>query len=404
MPVRLLALLLLLLGASRLRAQIDPVKRELIQVGYNLPLEGHGPISAYAYYYANLPDFYRTNLTLRLAVAPVYLDAEFGFRHLLGPQTDLGVGISGGGWGDSYAEIDRGQFLQSESFPGDGGGCSASIYHLFNDGGLIPLHGLIRSEFHYAAYRPDKDTASNFVLPDNQPSMNFRTGLRWGGKEPVMMPEVAMEISGWYENMFRFDPNLYGFNENFEVNKTTHLFWGRALLAYTLPKSKQNFNVSLTVGTSIHADRFSCYRLGGILPLGSEFPLTLPGYYFQELSATSFGLLSAQYTIPLDSKQKWSITAIGATSLVDYLAGLEQPNHWNSGIGGGITYRSPNNAWQVLVAYGWGINAIRSEAGGAHTIGFLLQFDLERAHRDLFDPAEYPLRSQGLDRLFRIFQ
>jgi hypothetical protein len=55
-------------------AQIDPVKRDLIQFGYNQPLEGRAPLAAYAYYYRNEPDFLRTNMTLRLAVAPVYLD------------------------------------------------------------------------------------------------------------------------------------------------------------------------------------------------------------------------------------------------------------------------------------------------------------------------------------------
>ena len=32
------------------QAQVDPTKRELIQLGYNLPLEGSGPLSAYAFY------------------------------------------------------------------------------------------------------------------------------------------------------------------------------------------------------------------------------------------------------------------------------------------------------------------------------------------------------------------
>ena len=50
-------------------AQIDPVERDLIQFGYNQAFEGHQPLAAYAFYYHNQPDFLRTNLTLRLAVA-----------------------------------------------------------------------------------------------------------------------------------------------------------------------------------------------------------------------------------------------------------------------------------------------------------------------------------------------
>jgi hypothetical protein len=78
-------------------AQIDPVKRDLIQLGYNQAFEGHAPFAGYAFYYHNQPDFLRTNLTLRLALAPVYLDSEFGFVHGLGPNTDFAIGLAGGG-------------------------------------------------------------------------------------------------------------------------------------------------------------------------------------------------------------------------------------------------------------------------------------------------------------------
>ena len=40
------------------------------------------------FYYLNVPHFYRTNLTLRLALAPLYLDSELGIQHAIGPQTD----------------------------------------------------------------------------------------------------------------------------------------------------------------------------------------------------------------------------------------------------------------------------------------------------------------------------
>ena len=94
-------------------AQIDPVRRDLIQLGYNQAFEGHAPLAAYAFYYHNQPDFLRTNLTLRLAVAPVYLDSELGFIRALGPDTDLGIGLAGGGFADSYNEIRGGTI-----FPG----------------------------------------------------------------------------------------------------------------------------------------------------------------------------------------------------------------------------------------------------------------------------------------------
>src|SRR5436190_23042251 len=115
-------------GASVARAQIDPNKRELIQLGYNLPLKGNGPLNAYAFYYLNVPHFVRTNLTVRLAVAPVYLDSEFGISKVLGEYTDLGVGVAGGGFADTYSEVRGGKYIRAESFTGNGGGGSVSLY------------------------------------------------------------------------------------------------------------------------------------------------------------------------------------------------------------------------------------------------------------------------------------
>src|SRR2546425_2938923 len=146
MVIRLAAALVLLSGICRVGAQVDPTKRELIQLGYNYSLQGHGPLSAYAFYYANLPNFYRTNLTLRLALAPVYLDAEVGLVNLLGEHTDVGIGINGGGFADTYSEIRQGKYLRDESFTGHGGGTSLSIYHLFNPEQKGPLYGVLRNE------------------------------------------------------------------------------------------------------------------------------------------------------------------------------------------------------------------------------------------------------------------
>jgi len=107
MAVRRIFLLfqgLALLVPVAIFAQIDPVQRDLIQFGYNQPMEGREPIAAYAFYYHNDPNFLsRTNLTWRLALAPTYLDTELGFAHALGKDTDLAIGMAGGGFPDSLS-------------------------------------------------------------------------------------------------------------------------------------------------------------------------------------------------------------------------------------------------------------------------------------------------------------
>jgi len=383
-------------------SQIDPIERKLLQIGYNASFEGHAPLAMYAFYYYNKPEFLdHTNLTLRLAVAPTYLDSETGFRALLGPNTDLGIGIAGGGFADSYWEIQQGKYLPQQSFDGHGAEASVSLYHLFNPGALIPLNGVLRASGHYSFYAKTSDTAPDFELPEDQGYFRVRTGLRWGGKEPILFPSLAMELSAWYQGEFRLHDDTYGFAANpYHVNHESHLFWGEALLAYTFTNINHSFFVSVIGGSSIDADRFSAYRLGALLPMVSEFPLSLPGYYYQELSAQSFVLFGANYLMPLDKDQRWNIDLNGATAYVDYLPGLEQSNHGNTGVGGGILYKTPS--FKIMVGYAYGVDAIRSHGRGANSLGILMQLDWSKAKNEIFNPTQ-PSLWQGMQRVFGLF-
>jgi hypothetical protein len=375
-------------------AQIDPVKRDLIQLGLNEAFEGHAPFAGYAFYYHNQPDFLRTNLTLRLALAPVYLDSEFGFVGGLGPHTDFAIGLAGGGFADSYNEIRGGTYYPSQSFEGSGGEISASVYHLFNPADQIPLNLILRGTAHYSTFARADSTSPTFQLPEDRGEFNVRTGLRWGGIEPTLFPALAMELTVWYEGQFRTASGAYGFNDDRKIESHSHLFWAEAALSYTLPKSQQNFDVRLMAGTSVDADRFSAYRLGGSLPLVSEFPLSLPGYYFQEISARQFVLLNANYLLPLDKSQRWNLNVNASSTVVDYLPGEGQPGNWLSGVGGGILYRSPSDRFKIMLDYAYGIDAIRSQGRGAHSIGLLMQWDLRPTHGEGFHPA-HPDRWRG---------
>jgi hypothetical protein len=371
------ALLGLLCLAPALRGQIDPAKRQLLHLGYNPSFEGHAPIAGYAFYYLNRPDFYLEDFTLRMAIAPVYFDSELGISHALGPNTDVGFGLAGGGFADSYNEVRGGKYIPKESFDGHGGSTSVSLYHRFNPRQLIPLFGVVRGGVHYVTYTDTDDTAERFELPDDRASANFRVGLRLGGKEPVLFPRVAMELSVWAESLNRGNSGDYGFNRDRDVRASAQLFYAHAFLAYTFERG-DNFSLSMTMGDSVDADRFSAYRLGGVLPLVAEFPLIIPGYFYQEISANRFWLLNGRYALALDEKERWQLTVMAATAVVDYIDGMEQPGRWHSGVGGGITYQSVSGVWKVGVNYGYGFDAVRDRDSGAHVVSLALQFDLEQ--------------------------
>lgn len=366
------------------RGQIDPEPRELIQFGYSQPLEGASPLAAYAFYYVNEPNFSQSNLTLRVALAPVYMDSELGISGLLGPTTDLGIGLAGGGFADDYYEFHDGKYYRGQSFDGDSAEGSLSIYHLFNPGQMIPLYGVLRGREHYSIYERDQ-TDSKFVLPGNHSTAAWRAGLRLGGREPLLHPDLAAELSAWYEGQYRTDSGVYGYGDRV-LQPYVNLYWARALLIYTLPKSKQSIDISVIGGGSGHSDRFSAYRLGGNLPMASEFPLNIPGYFYQELSASSFVDFTAQYTIPIDPGKQWTIAPIASAATMNYIPGLAQPGHFNSGAGIGLGYKSRSGFWQVLGSYGYGFEAIRSGGRGGQTIGIQCQINLVRRRHP--EPSE----------------
>jgi hypothetical protein len=369
--------------ASAAQAQIDPISRNQLQLGYDQFLTGKGPQAAYAYYYLNLPGYVRTNLTLRLAVAPAYLDGELGIRGVVSPTTDLGLGIAGGFLGDYYYEIQQGDYLRGQSFQGNGGGASVSLYQRLNPGQLVPLHFVARGGFRYSTYFDGRQTEGSFELPDSRMNLYTRTGLRLAGKEPVLYPDLAMELSVWFERQWRFeDDAYYGFANDRRVNPAVNLYWAYAGVHYAWTNVGHKINLDVTAGGSDHADRFSAWRLGGVLPLVAEFPLILPGYYFQEISAERFVHLYAGYDISLDSRNRWQVRIEGATARVDYLNGFdqngfEQSNHWNTGAGAAIIYTSLHKVLKVALRYGYGFNAIRDGKNGGQSIGLLVQYDFQ---------------------------
>lgn len=373
----LLFLGVMLMVAPRAEAQVDPYRRNLVELGYDLPLTGQGPQALYIYYYYNRPDFLNTNTALRLAIAPAYVDSEIGFKHLLSPTTDVGVGFYGGAFGDNFYEVRRGNYLRGESFDGHGGGTSLSIYQLLNPNQRIPINVVVRGGAKYSTFARDSDTANSFVVPEDRLTVFFRTGLRVAGKEPTLYPDLGLELSIWFERQWRTGADPYGFGNDREVNSATSLYWAYAGLNYTWTNSGNKISLAFTVGGSEDADRFSAWRLGGVLPLVSEFPLVLPGYYYEELSAKDFVHLYAAYMIPLDREHRFRLMLEAASARIDYLPGFDEGDTWQTGAGAELGFTPRNQVFHIIVRYGYGFNALRDNERGSHSVGVLFQFDYD---------------------------
>jgi hypothetical protein len=387
--MRIRVLLLALLLAAPAAGQIDPQRRRLIQAGYDQPLGGPGPVGGYLFYYINEPGFIKPDLTLRLAAAPVYLASELGLRRL---GADFGLGLEGGGFADSYSEVRHGHYFRDESFAGDGGKASVSIYKQLNPGQRLPVNLIGRALAHVAIYRRNSKTRGDFQLPPNNFEQKYHVGLRLGGVPPRLMPARAAELSIWYEPILRDHAGSYGLNGDRRLERFTQLYWTRFLAAYRL-SSGRRFEFSAEAGDSWQADRIGAYRVGGFLPFASEFPLELPGYYNGELSAKRYALFAGHLSGFFDAQQKYLWRTFAHSANVTFLDGMQQPKPWNSGVGVGSGYQSANGVLLINLNYAYGIDAIRAHGRGAHSASLLVQIDLEalRKHKR----PETPLLPRG---------
>jgi hypothetical protein len=380
---------IVLFAVSRCHAQVDPQPRELIESRYDAPLEGQGPLGGYGFFLYNDPDLFQTNAAIRVALSPTYLDSELGFKRVLFPYTDVGLGLNGGGYGDNYYEVRQGDYIKSDSFNGYGGGPYLSIYQLINPGMRIPLNFIARGGYHYSTYHYADQTSRVFVLPEAQNDLFTRVGLRLAGREPVLYPNLGMELSVWYQRVWRLDAAPYGIDDDRNLNPDVDLYWAHGEINYTFKKSGQRLSFAATAGGSANADRLSAWRLGGDLPLIEEYPLVLPGYYYEELTAQRFVHLYAAYDFPLLPSQTLKFRLEAATANVEYLPGFDQSGPWQSGAGCALTFAPKEKNYQIVLRYGYGFNALRHGEPGAQSVGLLFQYDFE-AHKHVSDPDYQP--------------
>ena len=367
----------LLMGCRAVLGQLDPASRSLVQVGYDQPTTGSGPQAVYAYYHYNNPGFLRTNVVLRLVIAPAYLDTELGFHELISPSTDVGFGVRGGLLGDSHFEVRQGEYFQEESFAGHGGGLSLNLYQRLDPGWRIPLHLIVQGGPKWTTYSDWTRTGDTFEVPEDRMDGSTRVGLRFAGKEPMLYADQGLEVSVWYERQWRSPSGDFGYSEDRRVSSGTDLYWLYTGFNQAWPQSGQQMTFSMTLAGSEGADRLNAWRLGGVLPMMGEFPLALPGYYYDEFTARRVLHFSGSYVMPLSLDHRWQLRLAVATAWVDYLEGFEQAGHWVTGAGPGLSYTSRSKSWRCIVRYGYAVNALRHGKDGAQSVGLLFQYNFK---------------------------
>ena len=374
MPRFLLAALFAALAVPS-RAQIDTERRVLLEGGYEQGFLQPGPKAPYAYAYMNIPEVAGSSSALRMAVAPVYVDAELGLIDVLGKWSDAGIGFSGGGYALGQTEVRRGDEKRGESFTGHGGGPSLSLYPHLGHVGPVPISGIARAGASWSDYRRDYATAPEFVLPPNEWTGTLRFGIRAGGQPPGLDKAPSGEISFWYEARDREHGGAYGYNGDRVAERATHLYWTRMLFTYAFPDNRRlGLGANLGSGTSV--DRFSAYRVGGMLLNNSEFPMALPGYFSQEIAAEKVAHLWLRVGKPLTSERRVVFNVFAAGATIKPVPTTDAGGAQHFGVGIGMEFAPRKAALRGELKYGYSPTALRSGGRGGQGVALTLELNL----------------------------
>jgi hypothetical protein len=382
-----------LLSGLPARAQVDPVKRFFLAGGYEQSVAAPGPVSPYALLYYNGPGAAGPGSALRVALAPVFADAELALPGLFGGRTDAGFGFSGGGYAFGHAQVVRGDEKPGESFIGHGGGPSFSLYPLITELGPVPVSGVFRLSAVYTDYQRTARSDARFEPPPDSWNGLARAGVRLGGVEPGLDRGRALEFSLWTEAQARDKRASYGYDGDRAVERGVNLVWGRLHASLPGPRGSR-VSGGLNAGAGGRLGRLAAYRLGGLQPQTSEFPLILPGYFSQEISARRYAHAWAQTAVPVGGSKRFKAQFIAAAVSVTPVAGTDPAGPVHAGAAAGLGFEPPDGALRVEFTYGYAPTALRGSRRGGHSAALAVEIDFLREAEKPGPPAK--TRQQGL--------
>jgi hypothetical protein len=364
----------LLAGVVPAGAQLDPEPRANLELGVEGPLRGHGTVSGYGFFLWNRPHFLDEDYYLRVILAPTYARGEWVIDRWPASGHAIGLGAAGGVFPYNFDEFRQGSHVPEESFWGHGGEVALSYYRRVFLADVLPIEGQVQLRPQYVVYQRSDSTDSAFRLPADTAIYNGRVGVRLGGVPPELLPDLALELSAWYEASYRADADPYGLPDDPQtLEHLTQRVWGRAGGILKLPAG-HSVRAFVTGGTSGATDALSSFRLGSALPFRSEFPLVLHGYYLDEVFARRFWLFNAGYRLPVwPGSRRVALELSFDYAQVEYVARHELPRHGLRGVGADLVV-SLTSRMTLMIGYGYGFDAPRGEDFGGHEAHTLLEY------------------------------
>lgn len=368
---RFLLLSVCLLVASRAVAQVDIEHRRTLslQTGYTASA-GDETLSGVGLFWFNENHYPTTNTALRVVYAGIYLDAELSYYVAGNTNTAAGVGGGGGMFSNGLTPYRDGALLKAQTFYGDSGNARVFLNQTIPNPTPLPLN--LRAT--YAAtglfYRHTGDT-ENFTLPSDHLVQTILGELRFGAIEPGLTARRGAALYVAAEANYRNGFTAFGpVGAEFPVETEYERLFGS--LALKLPVRDTTFYGRLAGGAGDHLDEISAWKLGGNLVNLDYYALTLHGYYTREILAQDFALANFVVSQKLADWHNLTGHLYADWALAHTVAPQDGQWHNYTGLGVGLGCRVFANI-DLLVSYGYGINALRDGTHGGHEIALALE-------------------------------
>lgn len=366
--------LLVVVTSGAAFAQVDVEHRRTLTLQTSFAV---GPsqqrLGGFGFFWFNENNYPWTNTALRVIFAGVYADAELSWFLPCSTNTAIGAGLGGGTYVNDIFPYANGRRLFGQEFEGDVANARLFINQTIPNPTPLPLN--VRLSYSPAfQYFHATDNTRAFDRPRDFFTHNFLGEIRFGGIEPGLTKTRGLELYLSAETSHRagfdaFGPTAahYPLHDDYQ-----RLF---ASLSGKLPAGPVTVSARFAGGSTHNVDVLNAWKLGGNLVGTDEYALTLHGYYIRELFAESFYIANLDIGIPLLPNRKLvaHLYADNAyAKVLDPLTGAA--NDWHNFIGVGAGLGFP--AWwgtQVLVSYGYGVNAVRYDRRGGHEIGIALE-------------------------------
>ncbi len=235
---------------------------------------------------------------------------------------------------------------------------------------------MLRASASYADYRRDYATAPQFVLPQNEWTGTLRGGLRFGGQPPGLDRAPAGEVSAWWLSQRREHSDPYGYDGDRVAQGQTNLYWTRILFNYRM-KNGTRLGGGTSFGGGTDVDRFSAYRLGGMLTLNSEFPLILPGYFAQEIAARQYAHAWVRAGFPVDDGRRFVVNVFAAGASITPVTGTDAGGAQHLGVGTGVEFVPRKAALRGMLSYGYSPTAERAGGRGGQGVALSVELNFE---------------------------